>query len=394
MPDQLTSTGLQIKTVTEIVADLTVALQEIYGADINLDSNSPDGQLVNIFAQAGEDLRELLLMTYNTFTIDAAFGVYLDQRVAINGIARKAGTNTVTDVTVTTTGALNLVGLDALITNPAAVVFTVADADGVAYQLQTSTSIGGAGDHVLAFQAAEIGVVQPVPNTITVQITVVAGVSAVNNPDPATTIGTAEENDAELKIRQAKMFFLASTGPADSIEAALLAVPNVIDAFVAENDTDSPISGVPAYSVWCIVNGGTDAAVGTAIYSKKSPGCGMKGSTTYVVTRPNGTSFTAKFDRAIAERLYAEFTLTSRVPGITFDTTFIANALAAALIYKLNQDATIGDIIIAMFAIEPRAVLTAVGVGLNGMSYADIESPSDFQHYFHLAAGDIDITIP
>ena len=336
MPDQLTPTGLEIKSVTEIVADLTTALQEIYGSDINLDSNSPDGQLVNIFAQAGEDLRELLLMVYNTFTIDAAFGVYLDQRVAINGIARKAGTNTVTNVTVTTTGALNLVGLDALVTDPSANVFTVADADGVAYQLQASVSIGGAGDHVLAFQAAAIGVVQPVPNTITVQVTVVAGVSGVNNPDPASSIGTAEESDAELKIRQSKMFFLASTGPADSIEAAMLAIPDVVDAYVAENDTASSVGGVPAHSVWCIVNGGTDAEVGTAIYSKKAPGCGMKGSTTYVVTRPNGTSFTAKFDRAIAERLYVAFTLTSKVPGITFDTTFLANALAAALIYKLN----------------------------------------------------------
>lgn len=394
MPDQLTSTGLEIKTVAEIVADLTAALQEIYGSDINLDSNSPDGQLVNIFAQAGEDLRELLLAVYNTFTIDAAFGVYLDQRVAINGIARKDGTNTVTNVTVTTSGALNLVGLDALVSDPTAVVFTVADGDGVQYQLQASTSIVSSGDHVLAFQAAEIGVVQPVPNTITVQVTVVAGVTAVNNPDAATTIGTDEETDAELKIRQAKMFFLASNGPADSIEAALLAIPDLVDAFVAENDTNSTVSGIPAFSIWCIVNGGTDAEVGTAIYSKKAPGCGMKGSETYDVTRPNGTTFTAKFDRAIAEDLYVAFTITPKTPGITFDTAFLADALAAALVYKLNQDATIGDVIIAMNEIEPRAILTVVGVSNDGMSYVDLLAPSDYQHYFTVDAANIDITVP
>lgn len=393
MPDQLTETGLQVQSQSDLLAQLIADFQTIYGADINVDSNSPDGQALNIYAQGGTDLRELLVAVYNSFSIEAAFGVYLDQRVALNGISRDAGTNTTTNVTISTSGALNLVGLDALVNDPTAVVFTVADAQGTLYQLVASVSIGSAGDNVLLFQAATVGIVQPIQNTITVQVTVVAGVTGVNNPDVALSIGTDEETDAALKIKQAKMFFLASTGPSDAIEAQLLQnVAGCVDAFVFDNSTSGPVDTVPAYSIWVIVNGGSDADVAQAIYAKKAPGSPMKGSVTVNVNRPNGTTWVAKFDRAIAEPLYVKFSTTPKSPGILFDDAAIKTALVDALTYKLNQPATIGDVVLAMAVIEPRAILSVVGVSSDGSSFVDILTPADLQHYFTLAAGNITIT--
>lgn len=393
MPNQITSDGLEIKSVSDIVSDITASMQTIYGSDINVDSNSPDGQLINIFAQASEDLLELLLAVYNTFSVDKSFGVYLDQRVALNGIARRQGTYTETNVTVTTVGSINLVGLDALVADPTAQVFTVSDGTGNQFYLEESVATSN-GANVLVFRAKAIGLVETVPNTITNQVTVVQGVTSVNNPAVASSVGVNEETDTELKIRHAKMFFLASTGPSEAIQAALLAIADVTDALVVQNDTDSPVSSIPAYSIWAIVDGGTDAEVGTAIYNKKAPGCGMKGSHTYVVARPNGTSFTAKFDRAISEDLYIAFTFTAITTGLLFDTAAIKESLVETLIYKLNQPATIGDIVIAMHTIEPRGIVSVVGVSSDGMSYVDILHPSDYQHKLVLTAGRIDITIP
>jgi uncharacterized phage protein gp47/JayE len=394
MPNVIDENGLTIKTNSEIVADLVAEFQAIYGTDINVDSNSPDGQMIGIFAQAVTDLLELLAAVYNTFSVPNSFGVILDQRVALNGIARRQGTNTITDVTIVATSAVDLIGLDALVNDPEALVYTVSDDGGVQYQLIESFSIASPGTNVLAFQAKDVGIIEPIQNTITNQVTILTAISSVNNPDPATSIGTNEESDAELKIRQIKSFFLASTGPADAIEAALLAIPDVTDAFVAENDTDSPVDDVPAFSIWCIVEGGTDAEVGTAIYSKKSPGCGMKGGESYVVARPNGTSFTAKFDRALSEDLYIKFTLNSKVSGLSFDEDLIKTQLVAAMNYKLNQSPNIGDIVLAMDVIEPRAYLTVLGVSDDGMSYVDSISPTDFQYKFVLDEARIDITVP
>ena len=393
MPNELTADGLTVKSLSEIIADLQTQLQTIYGSDINVSQNSPDGQLIGIFSQSVIDILELLVQTFNSFSVENAFGVALDQRVALNGLARRQGTHTITNITVTTNGAVNLVGLDALVNDPAAIVFTVSDDGGVQYKLIASITTAN-GANVLAFQANDIGVIQPILNTITNQVTVTADVTSVNNPSAATSIGVAEETDVELKIRHARSFFLASTGPSDAIESALLSIPDVVDAFVGENDTDSPADDIPAFSIWAIVNGGTDAEVGTAIYNKKAPGCGMKGSESYVVTRPNGSSFTSLFDRAETEDLYIKFTATSKIPGVSFNATFLKDSIVAQLFYKLNQSPSIGDIILIMNTIDPRAVLSVVGVSIDGMSYSDIVDPSDFQHYFVLDVARIDITLP
>lgn len=393
MPDQITAAGLQVKTNTEIIADIITALQSIYGSDINVSQNSPDGQLVNIFAQSATDQRELLVALYNSFSVNNAFGIQLDQRVALNGLVRRPGTFTLQNVTITVDRALTLAGLDAAIGDPEGVGYTIADDAGNQFILATTHVFSGGGSASLAFRAKNIGQVETSPNTITNQVTVILGVTAVNNPTVATSIGVNEESDAELKIRHAKSFFLAATAPADSIEAYLLTVAGVTDAFVAENDTAAPANGVAAFSIWCIVQGGTDAAVGTAIYRKKTLGCGMTGDDkSYVVTRPNGTSFTAVWDIPIDETLYVRFSILPRFGGATFDNTAIKTALVAALQYKLNQSPNIGDVVVAMLTIAPQGILTDVQVSIDGSSWLDIVSPSDYQHRFVLTTGRITIS--
>ena len=112
MPDQFDAQGLQIKSLEELRAELVAAFQAIYGDDINVDPNSQDGQQINIFAQAGVDLREVLQQINAGFDPDQAIGRILDQRVVFNGIRRNGGTYTLTPVEITTDQALNLVGLD------------------------------------------------------------------------------------------------------------------------------------------------------------------------------------------------------------------------------------------------------------------------------------------
>ena len=112
MPNSLTSTGLTIASQAELVANFTAAMQAIYGSDINLASNTPDAQMMMEFIQAVLDLEDLVVTLYNFFDPDQAIGVVLDQRVAINGIQRQAGTYTVTNITLVNSQAVNLYGLD------------------------------------------------------------------------------------------------------------------------------------------------------------------------------------------------------------------------------------------------------------------------------------------
>jgi uncharacterized phage protein gp47/JayE len=392
MPDLLDATGLKVKPVTEIISDLVTAMQAIYGPDINVAPNSPDGQLINIFAQASADLRELLVGVANSFSPAAAYGTLLDQRVALNGLARKQGTFTLTNVNVTVNQAVTLPGLDDAINDPAGTGFTVKDGAGNSFILVATTYLGSAGTTTLSFRSKVIGAIQTIPNTIVNQLTRVFGVTAVNNPAAATSLGVEEETDAQLRTRHARSFALASSGGADAVEAALRAIPDVTDALVIENATTGTVLGTAANSIWAIVTGGTPAEIAQAIYAKKGIGCGMRGAQSYVVTRPNGTGFTAKWDTSITSRLYVKFTLNPRTTGVTYDHPRIAAALAAALKYALGQAPTVGDLVNAVLAIEPTAYLTSLGVSTDGITYFDSVQPSDMQHYFTLAVGDIAIT--
>jgi len=460
MVSSLGPTGLTIDSLPTVIASLTEQLQAIYGAGINVQSNSPDGQMINIFCQGVEDLLELAQAVYNSFGYMQAYGVQLDQRLAILGIPRKQGTYTLAPVHVTTDRALTLYGLD----QTAQSVFTLIDQSGNTWQLLETQVFGTGTTLSLIFQSVTIGAINSSPNTITQQVTTVLGVTAVNNPTvsiitigttaisspvitaiPTTAgmvpgmlisgtgiqnnssivsvdsstqitisanatangsgvtittitapvlIGVPEETDTQYKVRAGQSFALASTGPADAIEAALLATADITDAFVVENYTNDTVDTVPAHSIWAIVTGGTDADIGQAIYAKKAPGCGMKGDQSEVITRPNGTTFTAQWDTSIAEPLYIAFGILWRGAVVLSNDTIITQ-LAAALSYKLGVNPSVGDIVTAMLQIAPTAVVlfgSNQGVSDDGVSYGSVAVPTSAQYYFTVAAGNITIT--
>ena len=404
MPNSLDSNGLTIKTLAEVTADLTTAMQNIYGADINVESNSPDGQMINIFAQAVIDNLEVLVDVYNVMDPELSFGVNQNKVFALNGLTRNPSTFTTTPVSITTNKALTLTGRDALLTNPNAQVFSVQDANKNVFELITTYAFGAAGTTSLSFQAVTPGALEVLPNTITQQATPILGVTVVNNPSVSTTVvGVDEETDVAFKIRRAKMFLLASTGPADAVQAALLApytqsgvTYQAADAMVVENDTSGTVNGVPARSIYCIVRNNGSAGhryqIPRQIISKKIPGCGLHGSESETITRNNSLPFIGKWDWAVAQPLYMTFGITPKTPGITFDNAVVAAELAAALEYFLGQTATIGEIVVAMNTLFPNAIVTGAGVSATAGSYTDTVAPSALKNYWTVDAANIAIT--
>lgn len=391
--DQVTAAGLEVEDLASIVAQITNGLQTAYGVTINTDSNSPDGQMINIFAQSAEDLRELLVDAYNSFDPDSAYGTLLDARVALNGVTRNAGTFTQADVLVTVTEALTLPGLDVLISDPTATVFTVSDNAGNQYQLITSHTFSGAGSTTLIFQAVDIGQIVTQPNTITGIVTSFIGVTAVNNPSVSSdVIGNNEETDAQLKVRRAKMFYLAANGSAAAMAAAVLAVPGVVDAYVFENDTGTAVGVIPAHGVYVVVNGGMGSLIGQALYSKKNAGSNMAGSITFSVSRPNSQTITVKWDAAVQQDFFARFGITP-VTGATPSNLVVQDALSAELagFYHINQVASIGDIVSAMLTAFPNVYITAVAVSPDGSSWGDTVDPAVLKNYLNLPAANITI---
>lgn len=361
MPNAITSTGLTTASQAELVTNFTTAMKSIYGADIDLDSDSPDGQMMMIFIQAVLDLEDLITQVYNMFDPDNAIGNILDQRVAINGIQRQAGTFTVTNITIGTSQSINLYGLDQTI-QP---VFTVSDAAGNLYQLQV-TQLGfnpGGGGTALAFQAAKPGALTPTPNTITVPVTIILGVASINNPTAATSIGLNEETDAALRVRRQQSVSLASQGYLAGLLAALLNLPGMVAAFVYENVTGATnADGVPGHSIWVIVSGTAAVAdIARAIYNKRNAGCGMFGGTTYIITQVDGTLFTVSWDGVVSQPLFIKFNVGSingtGIPNIAairagLVTSFVPGVFAEV---NVNQLATLVQ------ALDSNTLVTSAG---------------------------------
>lgn len=395
MPNQITSTGLVTKTAAELISEYTANFQAIYGSDINVDPDTPDGQMIRIFIQSVLDLEDLLTSIYNNFDPDLAFGASLDQRVAINGIQRKAGTYTVTNITVVTTDSVTLQGLDLYPNDP----YTVSDNAGTEWYLETTQTPSIAGTYVYSFRAKNPGATLTIPNTITIPVTVVIGVASVNNPTTYTSLGLNEETDAELKVRRQKSVSLSSQGYLQGLISALQNISGLTTAIVYENNTDTTDgNGIDGHSIWVIV-GGTAAAVdiATAIYNKRNAGCGMKGSETYTITQVDGSPFVVKWDEVQTEDLYIKFTATS-IDGVNPpDIASITNDLPGLLNLDVGARANINQVVSYVQDIDSNTLVTfSAGQGLSlssGGTYYNTLDPSALNNKLTTATNKI-IVLP
>ena len=106
------------------------------------------------------------------------------------------------------------------------------------------------------------------------------------------------ETDAEARRRILSALAGNGNASAESICAEILRVPDVRQARVHVNDTDSTDEkGIPAHSICCVVEAGRKADIAAAIFRKKAPGTGTYGTTSVSVTDGNGVSHTVRFSR-------------------------------------------------------------------------------------------------
>ena len=392
MTDSLDSTGIQVKTYSELLSDATLAWQGIYGSDININSNSPDGQQLNFIAQIGTDIRELIVNVYNSFSRDKASGVPLDERASLVDKERKGATFTITPVDVSTNSTITLQGLDADIDNINGTGFTISDNSGNSFIL-IETTILTTGTTSLNFRAASIGLVETTINTITNVNTFTLGGVTVNNSQAATTIGQDEESDFEFKLRMDHSPSSSSIAQIDALYTALYNLTGVIYVNIHENLTDSVDTyGTLPNGIWVIVEGGSTIDIATAIYDNLNC-CNMKGSTTYTIATTSGQSFIVKYDIPTEETLYIKYSLQPTTTGITYDTNSINEYIAQNLTYMINEYADtskITPIITAGIASSTgNAVAVEVKVSNDNATWVDYLNTTSLNYQWSVSANNI-----
>ncbi len=92
--------GITVPAYADILTYLKDAYRTIYGADVYLEPDSQDGQLLAIFAAAINDANAMAAAVYNAFSPATAQGVGLSSVVKINGIARAVASFSTVDVLI------------------------------------------------------------------------------------------------------------------------------------------------------------------------------------------------------------------------------------------------------------------------------------------------------
>lgn len=291
---QLTSAGLVVSRLSDRLAQLVTAMQIVFGADINTDPSSVDGQTLGIFAESINNIDQLIEAVYQSFNPQTATDMALSRLVQLNGITRLPGSYS--KVTLTCSGTQGTV---------IPIGSLVQSADGSeTWKTLLNATIGGTGQVNVQAQPLTMGPVAAAIGTLTTIATPVYGWQTVTNAATA-TLGTSEETDEQLRIRRSLSTAYPAQGPIDSIRAALLNQVGVTQAVVYENTTDvNDANGQLPHSIYAVVQGGDDKTILTTLWFKKPAGVNILGWVTGTIVDTAGFPHTMRFDRPTATPIY------------------------------------------------------------------------------------------
>ncbi|MGU5886037.1 baseplate J/gp47 family protein [Klebsiella pneumoniae] len=293
----VTTEGISAPDYQTILSAVTGYFQQIYGSDAYLEPDSKDGQMVALVALAIHDANNTAISVYRSFSPATALGDALTSNVKINGITRRAATNSTVDLLLTGT-------VGTTITNG-----SVRDTNSVVWNLPATVVIGSDGTVVATATCANSGAVAAVAGSVNGINTPTRGWASVTNP-LAATVGVAAETDAELRVRQSQSVALASLTPFDAVDGAIANVEGVTRHKLFENDTETTdANGLPPHSISAIVEGGDATEIANTIRSVKGQGVSTYGTTAVIVTDKYGNPYIIRFSRPVDVPIYVSITL-------------------------------------------------------------------------------------
>lgn len=278
---QFTSVGFLAPSGPAVLNGVQLDIDAAFGRSLNYGLTTPQGQLASSWGAS----------IVNAYAIFVYFAQQIDPSYASGRFQDAIGRIYFLERNPAEPTALQVVcgGADGVVIPIGALV---ADAvTGALFSCIQAGTIAG-GSITLSFAAAIPGPT-PVPNTLKIS-------QAINQWDTASvstgTVGRDVEGRSAFEGRRVDSVAGNSFGPIGAIIGAVAKVSGVLDFYGYNNNTAAPItiSGVTiaANAIYVCVAGGAPAAVAAAIFSKKSPGAPMTG-TTAVVVYDNNPLYTA-----------------------------------------------------------------------------------------------------
>lgn len=283
-----------------ILGDLAAAQRATLDPNLDVEADSPMGQLNGIWAERERSIWEALQVAADGFNPDAAEDFQLDSLSAITGTKRGAATASTVKVTL---------NIDANKTIPAGTIFANSLDTSIQFTLDedvTSTTAGNYPNNPCT--CTELGRIVCNAGLLTIIQTPIVGLNSVTNPKDA-IVGQEVDTDPELRIRRLNELEASGAGTVDTIQAKVAAITNddgskpILDCKTYENTSDYiSDDGIPAHSVETVIYDGPSAdasndAVAQAIWDTKGGGITAFGNTTGTATDKQGNPQIVAFSR-------------------------------------------------------------------------------------------------
>lgn len=328
---QVTNKGLVIDQITDIQQRLIDGFRNIYGEDINVDADTPDGQMLGLLSQLLSDINEVIAFMFQMLDPYRATGEWLEQRALYAGIVRRgAEYSYINDVVITGSHGTTI---------PQGSIFSDGNSNKwVSLQAVTLNNFGSA---KLSLRSQELGVFSLPANQELTMETVVIGVDRIVLTRESTP-GNEEETDGQLLVRFMQSHSINNNDDREGIKSALSSLPDVRKVEVIENYTNNTdvVTGVTAHTMNAIVFGGNDLDIATTLLKKKIGGCAFMGDQ-QVVVNYKGMDRTVLFDRAEEVAISVKLVIRRLVGFTDIDTDGIKASLE-------NTDFEIGESVYAM----------------------------------------------
>ena len=304
MPATLTTSGLQIQTLAEILAELKTEFTAA-GAFPNHDVDSPTSPLAVLIAlQARREAvyQALLASVLDALYRDGAQGRVLDRLATITGDLPRQGPSQ-------STIQARLAGTPG--TDCANKLVRYSPNGSLWRTPGTGATIGGGGTVDVELRAEDDGAVEAAENSADWDVvTATTGWDSVESLS-GLQVGELEEDDPTFRARLVASESVAR-GTEQAVLAALLRVPGVASVSLDNNRTlVANANGVPGKSVEALVVGGSDQEVADALFAALCADTGTYGNTTVSIDRPDGRPFDVLFSRVEDLQCYARVTLTT-----------------------------------------------------------------------------------
>ena len=379
--------GFKAESFTEILTRLSNGLKNIYGQDINLDQDTPDGQQLGIQANIISDFQDLALYIYNSMDPDLADGANFDKLLKLLARTRLPSSRSTVDIEMV---------LNKTVSIPAS--YTIKDLNNQNWIIGTAQTLD-AGTHLVSFYSEDWGNITAEPNTINEQVTILTEVVSINNPESAIS-GRDEESIVQVRERRNKILEINASSTIGSIIGKILDLNGVIDAVPYENMTKiyDPVRDIQPNSYWIVVKGGDIAQISEIIAKDKTGGTGLKGQveTVYIekFVRKDGSVrefyHDVKFDRPTEVSIHIRFKVSRKISAQSIDIEHIKDTLANKEFY-IAQNITVTELYSTIYSAATNYIATDLEVSKDGVVWDSVFLQAGYDEEFIIEKSNIEI---